>query len=520
LSMVNLTNIEPQKILVLSANPKKTSPLRLGEEMREISEGLRRSTNRDQFMVENRLAVRIEDLRRALLEEKPKFVHFCGHGEGHSGILLEDSNGCQKSVKSEPLANLFKLFSKQVECVVLNACYSEVQANEIAQHIDYVIGMSQSIGDFAAIKFATGFYDAVAAGKNIEEAFEFGKNAIELESISEELIPVLKKHARLKKVGTQIEIPIKWTFVLSATIDDMDKPTVEAILEHLRKLSGDASLTLKKIDKGSVILTLEGSDDGFERIQFLVESGSLKELRGFSVQGVKKLEPAVALASSDTSSSSRTHNKDETEAKQLLLIDDDPNLILLVKDYLEFRGYQVMTAGNGREALSALSNISPDMIICDVMIPEMDGYAFVEKVRQDPAKRWIPILFLSPRGQSQNRVQGLTTGADVYMVKPFEPEELMAQIESSLKQATRLLHHQNKGSNSIPTLQVPFDVELTPVEIKVMQRVARGMANRQIADELKVSQRTIESHVSNMLDKTGLSNRTELARWAVECVNA
>jgi DNA-binding NarL/FixJ family response regulator len=204
------------------------------------------------------------------------------------------------------------------------------------------------------------------------------------------------------------------------------------------------------------------------------------------------------------------------EQKKLLLIDDDPNLILLVKDYLEFRGYQVTTAANGREALDSLSGLVPDMIICDVMMPEMDGYAFVEQVRQDPTTSWIPILFLSAKGQSQDRVKGLTTGADVYMVKPFEPEELVAQVESSLKQASRLIQHQTKGIGSAPTIQVPFDVELTPTELKVVQFVARGMANREIADELKVSQRTIESHVSNMLGKTGLHNRTELARWAIE----
>ncbi|MBE9079429.1 response regulator transcription factor [Romeria aff. gracilis LEGE 07310] len=202
--------------------------------------------------------------------------------------------------------------------------------------------------------------------------------------------------------------------------------------------------------------------------------------------------------------------------KNLLLIDDDPNLILLVKDYLEFRGYEVTTAGNGREALSILDENSPDMIICDVMMPEMDGYAFVEQIRQDPGKSWIPILFLSAKGQSQDRVKGLTTGADVYMVKPFEPEELVAQVESSLKQASRLIQRQNKGNGAMPMIQVPFDVELTPTELKVVQFVSRGMANKQIADELRVSQRTIESHVSNMLGKTGLHNRTELARWAVE----
>ena len=203
------------------------------------------------------------------------------------------------------------------------------------------------------------------------------------------------------------------------------------------------------------------------------------------------------------------------EQKQLLLIDDDPNLILLVKDYLEFRGYEVKTAGNGREALEVLEDSLPDMIICDVMMPEMDGYAFVKQVRENPSTEWVPILFLSAKGQSQDRVRGLNTGADVYMVKPFEPEELVAQVESSLKQASRLIKQQLKagtGSN----LQVPVDVELTPTELRVVQFVARGMANREIALELQVSQRTIESHVSNMLGKTGLHNRTELARWAIE----
>ncbi|MGK7922730.1 MAG: response regulator transcription factor [Trichodesmium sp.] len=210
-----------------------------------------------------------------------------------------------------------------------------------------------------------------------------------------------------------------------------------------------------------------------------------------------------------------------TDQRRLMLVDDDPNLILLVKDYLEFRGYQVTTAENGREALELLEQEIPELIICDVMMPEMDGYTLVQHIRENPDTEWVPVLFLSAKGQSQDRVKGLNTGADVYIVKPFEPEELVAQVESSLKQASRLIKHQNSGGvSSGPKIKVRRNVELTPTELKVVQLVARGKANRDIAEIMEVSQRTIESHVSNMLGKTGLHNRTELARWAIESQKA
>ena len=206
------------------------------------------------------------------------------------------------------------------------------------------------------------------------------------------------------------------------------------------------------------------------------------------------------------------------DQKKLLLIDDDPNLILLVKDYLEFRGYEVITADNGREALEVLAHDVPNMIICDVMMPEMDGYTFVKQVREDERTNLVPVLFLSAKGQSQDRIKGLNTGADVYMVKPFEPEELVAQVESTLRRTIDLIQRDNDRTNNGPRIsdRVHFDVHLTTTELKVVQFVARGLANREIAAELNVSQRTVESHVSNMLGKTQLNNRTELARWAIE----
>lgn len=203
------------------------------------------------------------------------------------------------------------------------------------------------------------------------------------------------------------------------------------------------------------------------------------------------------------------------QSTTLLLIDDDPNLILLVKDYLEFRGYDIITANNGAEGLAALATATPDLIICDVMMPEMDGYSFIQNVRQNTKTSWIPVIFLSAKSQIQDRIQGLNQGADVYLVKPFEPEELVAQVESSLSQAKRMLSYSSAGHKS-QMIQVPNNVELTPTETKVVTYVSQGLSNREISEKLKVSQRTVESHVSNMLNKTNLSNRTELARWAMD----
>jgi uncharacterized surface protein with fasciclin (FAS1) repeats len=136
--------------------------------------------------------LRPDDLRKALLETKAQIVHFCGHGSGKNGLVLENEQGEAKSISTQALANLFKLFSGQIKCVVLNACYSEEQAEAIVQHVGYVIGMNEAIGDEAAIKFSIGFYDALGAQRSIKDAFDFGCNSTEIEGIAEYLAPVLK----------------------------------------------------------------------------------------------------------------------------------------------------------------------------------------------------------------------------------------------------------------------------------------------------------------------------------------
>lgn len=190
------------KILILTANPKGTDSLSLGVEVRKIEEALQRARNRDRFEVIPRLAVRTIDLRRALLDHRPQIVHFSGHG-AEKGLVLENDAGKIQLVSTEALARLFGAFEfGEIECVLLNACYSEVQAAAIHQYVDCVIGMHQPIGDRAAIQFAEGFYDALGAGSSYEEAHKVGCSAIDLEGIknsggiSESLIPVIQARRR------------------------------------------------------------------------------------------------------------------------------------------------------------------------------------------------------------------------------------------------------------------------------------------------------------------------------------
>jgi len=202
-------NTSLKSILLLVANPKSASSLRLQEEEREIKERLRLA-GYGKIPINSTGATRPRDIQQAMLDFKPQIVHFSGHGAGQDGLVFEDVVGQEKLVGAEALANLFKLFSKRVECVVLNACYSGYQAHAIVQHIDYVIGMNQAIGDRAAIEFAVGFYAALGAGESIEFAYDLGCNAIQLEGIAENLIPVLyKKDKSLSKYPeyTDISIP-------------------------------------------------------------------------------------------------------------------------------------------------------------------------------------------------------------------------------------------------------------------------------------------------------------------------
>lgn len=185
-------------ILFLASDPTDLCRLRLGEELREIQEKLQLAKLRDYFDLQQRLSVRPVDISQALLDVQPQIVHFSGHGTSTGALCFENQIGETHPIQPDVIAALFEQFANQVSCVILNACYSEVQAKAIANHIGHVIGMNQAIGDKAAIAFAIGFYQALGAGRTIEDAYKLGCVQIRLQGIPEHLTPVLIKKGQIQ----------------------------------------------------------------------------------------------------------------------------------------------------------------------------------------------------------------------------------------------------------------------------------------------------------------------------------
>lgn len=183
----------PLTILFLASDPTDASRLRISEEAREIEEKLRLSKHRDRFVFQQRCAVRPVDLSQALLDVEPHIVHFSGHGSKYGELCLEDKIGETHPISPDSLAALFDEFSANVKCVILNACYSEIQAEALVTHIDHVIGMDKPISDGAAIAFSIGFYQGLGAGKSIEEAFRLGTIQIGMQgNVNNKFTPILK----------------------------------------------------------------------------------------------------------------------------------------------------------------------------------------------------------------------------------------------------------------------------------------------------------------------------------------
>jgi DNA-binding NarL/FixJ family response regulator len=225
-------------------------------------------------------------------------------------------------------------------------------------------------------------------------------------------------------------------------------------------------------------------------------------------------------------------------AEQLLLVDDEPGLRQAVQAYLEDSGFTVHVASNARDGWELLQKTSPDLVISDIMMPQVDGYQFLKQMREDPRFQALPVIFLTARGMTADRIQGYQSGCDAYISKPFDPDELVAIVSNLLerrvvttkaatgdgetpdiadmaRQIAEIKAMLSQRSN-IPQTPAPIKLDLTPREQSVLQLVAEGLMNKEIARRLETSVRNVEKYVSRLFGKTGTNSRTELVRYALE----
>jgi DNA-binding NarL/FixJ family response regulator len=200
--------------------------------------------------------------------------------------------------------------------------------------------------------------------------------------------------------------------------------------------------------------------------------------------------------------------------KRLLVVDDEPKLLRAIALDLKGEGYDVSTARSGNEALISIAQKLPDLIVSDIRMPGMDGYALARRLRQNQSTALIPIVFLTAKDTTADRIEGFRTGVDAYLTKPFEPDELLAVIASILSRVERT-HSQIArvvGKAEAERADERFyDEALTETETRVAGAVARGLSNKEIAQEFNISVRTVEHHIRHILAKKNFSNRVEIA---------
>lgn len=206
-------------------------------------------------------------------------------------------------------------------------------------------------------------------------------------------------------------------------------------------------------------------------------------------------------------------------APRIAVIDDEPDILHLVEIHLKKAGFETSLFPDAGSFLRAVKNHAPDLILLDLMLPDMDGFDVCRRLKQDQVYAAIPVIMLTAKGQEPDKVHGLEIGADDYITKPFSPRELVARVKAVLRRA-------GKGMAEIVTLKEMLTIDperfevrlhdnpvvLTPVEFKILHLLAshkgKVFSREKILDHLwgnekAVIDRTIDVHIKNLRDKLG-----------------
>jgi DNA-binding NarL/FixJ family response regulator len=205
------------------------------------------------------------------------------------------------------------------------------------------------------------------------------------------------------------------------------------------------------------------------------------------------------------------------------VIEDQPQMRRNLLALLEMEGYQAQGAENGRVGLEMVRARKPDLILCDVMMPEMDGHAVLQALRGDPEYSMTPFIFLTARGERMDVRAGMNLGADDYLAKPVGREDLFAAVAARLERAesqAALVQAKARGFN--PDFSSPARLEalgLTPREAEVLLWVAQGKSNGDVGVICGMAEATVKRHLSNLFEKLGLESRNAATLRALEVLS-
>ena len=198
----------------------------------------------------------------------------------------------------------------------------------------------------------------------------------------------------------------------------------------------------------------------------------------------------------------------------ILIIEDDPAYLSMMEVMLQMEGFDVRTSSSGESALAMLHEKRSDLILCDIMMPDMDGHAVLEALKSDKALAEIPFVFVTALGERAEVRQGMSEGADDYLPKPFTAEELLAAVTGRIRRHEMIIQQHDKPA--FQEEQAIFRTrKISRRELDVLLMVGKGSTSREIAEQMEISAKTVEVHRYNLMNKLGASNAAILARWAV-----
>ena len=204
--------------------------------------------------------------------------------------------------------------------------------------------------------------------------------------------------------------------------------------------------------------------------------------------------------------------------KKILVIEDEPEMRRNLLTILKLEKFQPVGAENGRAGLDAIKRDKPDLILCDVMMPELDGHGVLDALRKDEATASIPFIFLTAKGEKEDLRNGMKLGADDYLTKPVARLDLLEAINARLLRAEQQAQREFKPDFS--TFEPLLKLNLTPCVAEVLLWVAQGKTNGDIASILGISESTVKKHLLEIFQHLGVETRSAATLRALEVLNS